>query len=134
MTRETDMRRFVCSALKSLDANAVENALVRGYPDVEFVGGTMELKHLPKWPVRPETIVRVDHFTPIQRGWLRRRAARGGRTWLLLRVDREWLLFKGEVAADVVGCSNAADLRAAATALWATRPTESELVELVRHR
>jgi len=127
LPRETDMRQFVCRALKRLDANPVENALVPGYPDVEFIGGTVELKSIPKWPVRPETPVRVDHFTPKQKGWLRKRTARGGKTWLLLRVGKVWLLFEGEIAADIVGRVPQADLRCAAQAVWESKPSEVEL-------
>jgi len=127
LPRETDMRRFVCLALKPLDANPVENAVVPGYPDVEFIGGTVELKSLPKWPVRPETPVKVDHFTPAQRGWLLRRAARGGMTWLLLRVGKTWLLFNGAVAADIVGRVPQDQLREAAHVVWESKPSRFAL-------
>jgi len=47
--RESRMRRFVVEALEPLDAVPVENAACPGYPDVEFIGGVMELKQIPGW-------------------------------------------------------------------------------------
>jgi hypothetical protein len=97
------MRSIVLKALRPLDAVACENAACPGYPDVDYIGGRVELKSLPKWPVRPETVVRIEHFSPEQRVWLARRWRAGGDAWLLLKVGRDWLLFTGDVAAALVG-------------------------------
>lgn len=99
---ESAMRKHVCSALRKLDACAVENPIRPGTPDINFIGGWVELKWLPKWPVRGG-VVKCSHFTPQQRVWLRRRSKLGGNAWLLLRVESDWLLLEGRVAADLLG-------------------------------
>lgn len=59
--------------------------------------------------------------------WLRRRIHRGGRAWLLLQVRREWLLFDGEVAAQVIGTVNREGLIEAASHYWPNGLNSSEL-------
>ncbi len=88
----------------------VENRVERGTPDVNFclpegIEGWIELKAVPRWPVRDGPL-RVDHFTKDQRWWLRKRAKYGGRAGLLLRVDsgpKMYLLLPGEWAAEELG-------------------------------
>ena len=89
----------------------VENPAYPGTPDVNYyfagvdVEGWVELKALPKWPKRASTPVRVDHFTQQQRVWLLRRAAAGGRVYVLLRVDEDctYILLDGVTAARHLG-------------------------------
>ena len=97
------MRRNVVKWLKDLDAYPVENPAYPGTPDVNFLNGWLELKHLPNWPVRANTPVQLGHFTPRQRIWLRKRWRAGGGAWLLLQVGSDWLLFDGDIAAQFVG-------------------------------
>jgi hypothetical protein len=96
-------RKDVVRALKSLHAFAVENPVHPGTPDIAYVGGWIELKKLDAWPVRAKTNVRLDHYTLQQRAWARIHRHRGGQSYWLLRVQREWLLLHGAVAAEVVG-------------------------------
>lgn len=72
----------------------VENALGAGTPDVNYIHGWMELKHLKHWPARPETPVRFL-FDPRQAAWLMERWKRGGATWVMAQVARQWMLFVG---------------------------------------
>jgi len=76
-----------------LDLVRVENRAGSGTLDLSWAGlgaeGWLELKHLHGWPIRPETPVVVRRLTLDQVTWLERRAARGGRAHLLLRVARE---------------------------------------------
>src|SRR5271170_1566795 len=99
------VRPFLAAA--KLDPVRVENPIHPGTPDVNLCTGLwIELKHLPKWPVRATTNVRISHFTSQQRVWLYRRwKSAPGSTLLLLEVgaDRQWLLFDGDVAAKDVG-------------------------------
>lgn len=132
MASETSMRGRVLHALKPLDAHGIENALYAGCPDVEFIGGWIELKSLNDWPKRPETLVRIEHFTMEQRHWLRRRVRRGGKAWLLLRVRNEWLLFPGDRAADIVGVATRAQLVEAACRHWPETPTDLDLLMTFR--
>ena len=129
---ETSMRAKVTEALRSLDAISVENAVMPGTPDVEFIGGWVELKYVPAWPKRLGTALAVPHFTPIQRAWLRRRIRRGGKAWLLLRVDCEWMLFRGDVAADILGHVNREELLNAADVFWSETPSNEELLTALR--
>lgn len=129
---ETSMRAKVIEALRSLDAISVENAVMPGTPDVEFIGGWVELKYVPTWPKRVGTALAVPHFTPIQRAWLRRRIRRGGKAWLLLRVDRDWMLFRGDVAADILGQSSKDELLVQAEIAWSEPPSNDELLKALR--
>jgi hypothetical protein len=121
---EAKMRQAVLKALRTFrwHAVAVDNeACHRGTPDVSYCGayrfssqpyvveqreGWIELKQLPRWPKLGE-VVKISHFTPQQRIWLRQRWEAGGASSLLLRVGSgcktEWLLFDGPTAADHVG-------------------------------
>lgn len=90
-----------------LDPVRVENPIHPGTPDVNLCDGRwIELKSLPQWPSRASTLVKIRHFTPQQRVWLHRRWKYApGSTYLMLEVhaDRQWLLFDGPVAAEIVG-------------------------------
>lgn len=123
------MRRRVVEALRPLDAIAVENSVHPGTPDVNYVDGWIELKAVAAWPVRPETPLRIDHFTNVQRIWLRRRAKSGGAAHVLLRVGKEWLLFSAEKAAANLGTATRADLYRVAARTWPRTPTNGELLE-----
>lgn len=91
----------------------------------------MELKFLPRWPkIVAEAPVRLEHFTPQQRIWLRKWHRVGGKAWVLLQVNQEFLLFKGEAAAEFLGKVCRADLYAIAHRTW-THLDEHELRECV---
>ena len=47
--------------LRPLDPQRVENSCGKGTPDVNYVGGWLELKQQDNWPKRPTTKVRLDH-------------------------------------------------------------------------
>lgn len=121
------MRRRVIQWLKPLNAIPVENPAQPGTPDVNYVEGWIELKKLNAWPRDGEAVVRVEHFTPQQRNWLKLRRMRGGRAWLLLQVKDEWLLFDGRVAADNLGRVNRQDLERLAARHWRTGLRAEEL-------
>lgn len=114
------MRGRTVKGLKKfgLDPVAVENPAYPGTPDVNYIEGWIELKWARRWPVRPETVFKIDHFTPQQRNWLWRRWTKGGNAWLLLQVEKEYLLFTGRDAKDYVGKLTRAGLYKAARARW----------------
>ena len=122
------VRPFLLAA--KLDPVRVENPIHPGTPDVNLCDGRwIELKCIPRWPVRASTVVRIAHYTPQQRVWLYRRwKSAPGSTLLLLevRAERQWLLFDGDVASKVVGREIAAVHRTSARAVLAER----ELSEL----
>lgn len=96
------MRKIVVKALRPKDAMSVENPERPGTPDVNYIGGWIELKILKTWPVRGG-VVAVRCFTPQQRTWIRRRAMKGGNVHFLIRVQDDWLLFGGIFACDHIG-------------------------------
>lgn len=102
--RESNMRQSLVELLRPLDAYAVENACVPGMPDLECTGGWVELKYIPSYPKRKYvTVVRVPHFMPIQRAWIRRRAKYGGRVFVILRVEDDWFVLPGAPSANHLG-------------------------------
>jgi hypothetical protein len=93
-----------------------EDKLGLGVADVSFtcIGrhGWMELKYAHAWPKREATVLKLDHFTPHQRLWLRRKGEAGSNTWLMLNVGgslQDWLLFHWSHL-DIVGNRPRADL------------------------
>jgi len=122
------MRQNVIRALKGLDAVAVETKLEDGIPDVNYIGGWIELKWLRNWPKRPETPVKLGHdLMPHQRAWLRRRHRRGGRAWVLLQVGREWLLFDAPVAVEIIGKVNRQEMVDKSHSYWQNGLNPDEL-------
>lgn len=131
MSEQGMRKRIVGRTLKPLDAVSVENPAYPGTPDVNFVEGWVELKWIRRWPVRPETEVKIDHYTPQQRVWLKRRWMKGGNVWLLLQVGAEWLLFDGDTAAEVVGRATRKELQLAAHAYWPEGLRDHELRQIM---
>lgn len=128
---EARMRQTVRFALNHLDAVSVENYAHPGTPDLN-VGGTLypaekppvqveawiELKYVRSWPRDPRGVLRVAHFTPHQRVWLRRRWKAGGNAYLLAKIAGTWLLFDGMTAADHFGKLSRIDLCPKALKIW----------------
>jgi len=103
---EKDMRGKVVKALRELDAFAVENPCLPGTPDVNYIGGWLELKWLRSWPKKEETIVKIPHYSPQQKMFHRTRRMKGGAMYVLLQCKREWFVIDGIVAAEHLGeCS-----------------------------
>jgi hypothetical protein len=96
---ETDAYTALRSHLQGLglDPHRIENGLGAGTPDVNYTVGMIEMKHLDHWPVRPDTLVLIPSFTKrkAQVPWLMRRWFSGGPSWVMLRVEGEYLLFAG---------------------------------------
>lgn len=92
---EKVMRGHVIRALESLDAKPVENPAWTGFPDVNYIEGLIELKHVKTWPKKPETPVQIPHFSREQRIFIDRRWRKGGNVYLLLQVGKTYLLYNG---------------------------------------
>lgn len=108
------MRREMGRGKHWLEATRHEDAINLGIADVSFVDvcgnhGWMELKDAAAWPARESTILRLDHYTEDQRAFLRRKGRAGGKAWLFVRVDRDYMLF-GWREAQGVGRLNRAQL------------------------
>ena len=115
---EADLRGRVVVGLRRLDAISVENWAYPGTPDVNYIGGWLELKWLRRWPKRPETPVVIEHWTTEQQVWITRRAHRGGQVHVLLQVGREYLLLGAKMAAVELGSAPRGRLVAAAERYW----------------
>lgn len=130
---ESSMWGRVRKALAPLDPVRIENRLEKGTPDVWYVEGAIELKWCRKIPKRGG-IVHLDHeLTQEQRVWAIRRAHAGGRTWVLLKLETEYMLFKGEVAAEYLGYSTLEKLREVAVKTW-KKLNDKELREILMQR
>ena len=122
------MRKRVIKILKPLDGRAVENAVGPGTPDVNYIGGWVELKKIRYWPRRGGP-VRVPHFTQQQRVWLERRWHRGGAVYMLIQIERDWLLLNGDVAAEHLGYADEGELIRLAHRYWKDGLDERDLRE-----
>jgi len=131
---EARMRKKVVKALKPLHAIAVENPCLPGTPDVNHTEGWIELKWLRSWPSKPETPVRLDHYTAPQKIWAYQRRRAGGQCWFLLQCGREWLLLDGIVAAMHVNQATKQELIQVATAYYSSGLSGEDLVKLLRQR
>lgn len=119
--------------LKPVDAVRVENMLGKGTPDVNYTGGWIELKQQDKWPVRATTKVKLNHDLSLeQRIWLSRRERKGGTTWVLLQIARDYMLFTGTVAAEVIGECTQEELKAAAYRVWNSKQMNEELLSCLQ--
>ena len=116
------------------NAQRHEDEFALGIPDVSFgakhVQGWIELKQIPKWPVRPSTEVRVDHFTKQQRAWLKIRQIYGDRCWLLLKIEKTWMLFSPDMF-QYVGTTNKHVLMKSANKVWASKPDPYEFLSII---
>lgn len=126
---EKDMRKNLCNQLRLLDAQAMENRVGPGTPDVSYIGGWIECKWLRAWPKRPGTVVTLDHpLLKSQRVWLKRHFQRGGTAFVMLQCGREWLLFNVMTAREFLGASTQAELYRHAIRIWKTGLKEEELI------
>ena len=100
MARESTLNHRVTTALRKIPVTLVdwvENSCCVGTPDMcvlhNGVYAWVENKHLPAWPKRPATPVRVAHFSWEQKLWLLLHGEAGGLGWLFIQVDDDYLLF-----------------------------------------
>ena len=94
--------------------------------------GWIELKWRRAWPKGEDTPVTIDHLTIAQRRWLNKRFMVGGNAWLLLQVQREWLLFTGRDAKDYVGFLTRKGLYKVACARWTNGLKRESFIECLQ--
>lgn len=99
-------------------ATRVENPAGPGTPDVYFTllekkrMGWIELKHVHNWPKRAATTIKIKHFTPQQRLFLKIHGEAGANVTVLLQVERDYFLLEWELALDLHdGLLTQADLK-----------------------
>lgn len=107
-----------------------EDSVTLGVPDVSFamdnVNGWLELKHLPEWPKRDTTVVKMKRYTEEQRKYILESGEHGGRSYLLLQVGKVYLLF-GHWGAQLVGKVPRTRLEAIAIKTWTDMMDPGEL-------
>lgn len=78
------------------DFKRIENNVSSGTPDVNYCiegkEGWIELKHAKEWPKRGGPL-KLRHFSPEQRLWIKTRQKAGGNVYVLLKVERDYFLF-----------------------------------------
>lgn len=122
----------VRKAIRDLDPVRVENRVEAGTPDVNFTLGWIELKYQRRTP-KKGGILKLDHdFSIEQRVWAIRRHRAGGKTYVLLKIGPEYLLFKGYIAAEFFGKLTLEQLREKALGIWKRKLDGKELNELLR--
>lgn len=99
MSMDPEQQLWSCLAprLAALHPIRVENILRSGTPDVNYSMGWIELKHHDKWPLDPIWPLVISTMTerPEQMAFLLQRWMLGGLCWLMLRVNRQIMLFPG---------------------------------------
>lgn len=128
------MRQAVTRALRPLNAIAVENPVLPGTPDVNYVEGWIELKWIRAWPKGVDTVVRIPHYTVQQRIWHIKRRRAGGQAWWMLRCRSEWLLMDGALAAIHVNNATKAELIALSGRHWKTGLDAEDLIQYLSTR
>ena len=134
---ERDMRKQLVKLLRPIGAYAVENGGCHpGTPDIATVLGPIECKATNQWPARVNTPVTLDHdLTQQQRIFLMKWHRAGGRAWVMLNIDGDWLLFEGMAAVAILGGKEGgtkAELFEAAIATWNRTPKTEELLAALR--
>lgn len=125
------MWQVVRVALRQFDPIRIENRCELGTPDVNLAPGDwIELK-IAEPPKRGGPL-RIKHYSTEQRTWAIRRHKAGGRVWVLLKVRTEWLLIKGEVAAEILGNVNLEKLREASTGIWVKKLNHEQLQKIIK--
>ncbi len=136
---ESGLWRFLRTKLKGYwEPVRIENLVGIGTPDVYYTltNGTMgwlELKHVDNWPKRQSTVIKIDHFTSEQRNWIRRHGQLGANVFLLLRVEKDYLLFDHE-GCEYVGRETRAGLLSKCVQFWITRLRVDEFVTYLEKR
>jgi hypothetical protein len=107
----------------------IENGIGIGTGDVTGVmwGDDFwaELKALNESPAKPETVVKIPHYTQDQRNWIRGRGRAGGKVFLILKIGSgpkaEHFVFHWPAAYHQVGKVPLDQLRQCAT-VWTVGP------------
>jgi hypothetical protein len=128
MASEGTMRSQVVRALRPLHAFPVENSILPGTPDVNYIHGWIELKYLKRWPANTDAIIKIPHYTPPQKIFAQQRVRAGGTCWFLLCVERDWILLDGVAAANLINRSTRDQLVAASWGYWFNGLKEAELL------
>ena len=122
------------------DFQRVENMVGSGIPDVNYclppgVEGWVELKQTQGWPRDPMRPLALDHYTPQQRLWHKRRRSAGGRVFVLLQIVKpcEYILLDARWAAIHLGLTaTQRDIKQAALVLGLHTFPERFVMEMLK--
>lgn len=128
---EAGLQKNTLIALKNLDPVPVDNPRKPGTPDINFIDGWMELKYLPKFPKRADTVIKFPKFRPQQKVWLYKRAHKGGKCFVFVQVEKLFFLFHGGFASQFLGKMTKTQMLNHALKVWDKFPF-MELEEAVR--
>lgn len=115
------------------DAQRIEDSLSVGIPDISYcitVNGWIELKHVPKAPIKSETVMKIKHWTAEQENWLITRGKRGGSCFVLIQIENCYLLIDWSEC-HLIGKVNFTQLCDAAIRVWHSRINWEELTKLL---
>jgi hypothetical protein len=140
---ESSLWRYLAANMQGRwDACRHEDATGLGTPDVSFgipqaaqrsgAQGWIELKSVDKWPKRPQTPVSIKHLTHWQRRWLLSRGRTGASCWLLLRIERDYLMLRCDELDEVGVTATRARLLSLARGKWNGRIQWAEFENLLR--
>lgn len=122
----------VLHAIRKLDPVPVDNPRRPGTPDINFIGGWVELKYLEDFPKRATTCVKFPKFYPQQRVWLVKRSLAGGKCFVFTQIKFMYVLYEGGYAAQHFDRMTKDELLKNALKVWDYFP-EMELPECFLH-
>lgn len=105
--RENTFKKYLMSVMgRQWDAQSHEDMYSDGIADLSFgmegINGWIELKHIPKWPMKENTLVKPKHYTAIQVNWLISRWKKGGNCFVFVKVGKdEYFLFHALIARSI---------------------------------
>jgi len=117
MPPETQLWRIARMSLRPYGLmQRIETTTGSGVPDVSYAfstksrygNGWIELKHVPRWPARDDSPLRIRNLSVHQVRWLRRWRETGGLSFLLMRVGDDFILLDGVKAGAVMAGKNIA--------------------------
>lgn len=119
-------------------ATRIEDRLQSGVPDVSWgargVQGWIELKYVPKPPVRLGTPFRIG-LRPEQAVWLQQRGRVGNYCWVLARVQNlQWLLFDWREARILLNPQGYHGMCSLATKNWVAGLDPEEFLDTITTR
>ncbi len=96
---ELDNRKKSIKFLKDMgwDAMPMENKAQDGVPDLNAAKGCVELwvefKIVEEWPKKEKTPIKIQHFTPQQKAWLKLRIPHNPYCYIIIQIEDEHFVF-----------------------------------------
>ncbi len=105
------------------EAQRHEDRFTPGIPDVSYSitrHGWIELKYLPTKPKKSSSILKIDHYTQDQRNWAIRHGRRAGLCFMLLQVNKTYMLFDW-TKATLIGSTDFETHKRLALGVWESK-------------